>query len=106
MRAIVKITKPAPGTGVSYGNMGFGKYGVCCWQYAEGYGPVHFVNFRSSVFEPEYEDPVAFKVWLQPGTIGTYQVVPHVSQKIPDQIIGGVLTNIVKGKGFPLKFIT
>lgn len=105
MKVEVFIDDPIPpNIGWSYGQLGFAKFGVCVWEYANEYrGPVHWINWRKSVFRPEYPQPVAFHYWFHAGVIGVVTAKAEIRNDVPDILVGTTVVNLLKGVGIPIR---
>lgn len=103
LRVVVPIQAPLPtGFPQSYGNLQYGKYGVACFQYAQGNGPVRWVNFMTSMFEPEYDDPINFLIWKPQGVVMKPFAIPYIPSALTNMKVNGNAVNILTGKGFPV----
>lgn len=103
LRAQVKILPPyPPGIGTSYPGLNFAKWGVCRWNYAQGSGPVHWINWLTNVFEAEYDDPVSFDYWFQNNVVFQVSVAPYIPSALSNMKVNGTVVNVLTGKGFPV----
>lgn len=105
MYAEIFIEEPVPpNVGQSYGFLKYGKYGICRWVYANEYcGPPHWINWLKTHLKPEYPCPIAFEYYFWPGTVATVSLKSDLFTNIPDIIINTVPTNLLKGKGIPIR---
>jgi hypothetical protein len=111
MRAIIIVQSPLPpNIAPSYGQLQYANYGVCAWQYnlpVQGtnqnfLGPVHWINFPYSCFEPDYPNPVGFQYWFHANIKANVQVIPQINTQAADAYIAGTAVNLLLGKGMPL----
>lgn len=105
MKAEVFIDEPIPpNVGLSYGEIGFGKFGVCVWEYENGYfGPINWINFRKSLFKPEYDFPIAFHYRFAENVIGVVTLKAELYSGLFDLVVGSIPTNLLKGLGIPVR---
>lgn len=99
--ALIKTIDPIPpGLGFSYGDLQFARYGVCAWEYNLGYrGPVHFINWKDSVIENEFPNPIGFWYYLFPGLTAVIGFRTSLPDTVPDIEIGGQKVNFTTGEG-------
>lgn len=95
-----------PNVGTSYGPLKFGKYGVFGWIYHDKYwGPIHWINWKDTIIVPDagYGTPTGYYRWCAPNVFIQFQIVPTINTPPPDVLVGQQLTNLLKGKGVPVK---
>lgn len=101
MRLTVRISRPFPhDIGFSYGEAKFAKFGVIWWEYSGGYrSPVEFINWEYSAFQPPWPEPEAYGIWLRPGVVASWHLIPVVVNRVEDILINNVATSLLRGKG-------
>lgn len=104
--AKIVISDPVPSRfGDRYTGLGFANYGLAVWLYNGYKGPVHWINFRETIIQADYDGATALRVWMHPGL--NYSVEPafelSISNTIPDLIVNGIRINPIKGIGVPPK---
>lgn len=86
----------------SYGNIGFAKFGCCCWNYGGYDGEIEFVNTEFFVTQSKQPNPTALRYYAVQGVQMLIQFGITPLPAVQDVQLDGVPTNATTGKNMPL----
>lgn len=103
MRVNISVVPPLPAwIDTSYGDFGFYKLGLCCWNYAGFDGAIEWINTLTFCTEPKYSSPSELRIWMRPGIVWLAVPILQINFSPPDITINNKTYNVTTGKNMPV----